>query len=643
MKLSDVSKWLISAVVFFIVISVGIGVWGWVQLDKPYQISREHQKRAALFDVQVLTLLERYLVTGNADLLQQAETTIQALIEENIEWLDEQENQRINASLNKVQDNVQLVRAAGKLAGDPQALLIHNERERSGDIGLLINYANKVDYHSEKDAFLSILNKTGRSLVRLSHLRQQYMETKDDKVKSSLVAENKYFTELVAQLAALPRFGVFTEVDEDALIPEEPEEIGQLSIDSLSSLSARYLKELNNTIDGAEKDTIAREALHKSMEEVAGILAGYFDYIDQIKSSVTAKVKWLLIFSIGVIVLVAVALFTLQSKVITFLSQLESFLRKMLQGDYTQKLAANMNYEEVVSVQSSAMQLEEYLVDLIDKLTIQSNQVIEAANKVQAISYKAVELTSRKKQATIGVAESVANLSESFKGVAENATAASDSARSANEATIDAKQRLSEATQATHTLADELNGMQDVMAKLQANGKNIESVLEVIQTVAEQTNLLALNAAIEAARAGEHGRGFAVVADEVRQLASRTTESTEEIRTIINELVSTSTQATNMVKQQSIKATDCAGQATDADTSIAPVVDAVENITNMNAAIAELTQQQTTAVDSIVASTDDITSQAELVNEHIADINQAGDSLIQVSESLDALIKQFKA
>lgn len=643
MKLSDISKWLISAVVLFLVLSLSIGVWGWIQLDKPYQLSREHQQRAAKFDVHVITSLERYLVTGNADLLQQGETTLQELIAEHIDWLSEEENNQLHAAMQAVMENVHLVRGAGKLAGNPQALLIHNERERSGDIGLLINYANQVDYHSHKSDFLSKLNQASRSLTRLAHLRQQFLEKKDTKIKSSLIAENKNFARLVAELEAMPRFGVYTEVDEDALIPEEPEEIGEISIGSLSSLTSRYLKELENTTALTEQYKSASEGLHKSMEAVDKLLVSFFGNIEQIKTHIATMVKWLLIFSIGAIVAAIAALFSLQNKVITFLSQLENFLKKMLVGDYSQQLTANMRFDEVVSVQNSAMQLEDFLEKLIDKLTLESEKVVKAAGKVRVISTNAVELTSNKKEATIDVANSVTALATSFKGVAENAAAASESATAANQASFDAKQRLSDATKATQTLAQELNDMQTVMARLEANGKNIEAVLEVIQSVAEQTNLLALNAAIEAARAGEHGRGFAVVADEVRQLASRTTESTEEIKTIIEDLISTSSEASNFVKKQSNNATECAAQATDADRSIEPVVAAVENITNMNLAIAELTQQQTASVDDIVSRTNEITSQAEQVSQQIYEINNAGNSLAQVSVSLDGLIKQFKA
>jgi len=643
MKLSYISKWLISAVILFIVLSVSIGVWGWIQLDKPYQLSREHQQRVAKFDINVITLLERYLVSGNADLLQQADTTLQGLIEEQIDWLSEDENQQLDTAMQVVMDNVQLVRAAGKLSGNPQALLMNNERERSGDIGLLLSYANQVQYHPNKNEFLSKLNQASRSLTRLAHLRQQFLEKKDPKIKSSLISENNNFSRIVNDMDSMPRFGIYTEVDEDALIPEDPEEIGEISISSLNSLSSRYLKEFENTTRVIAQYKSASDALHQSMEEVDILLASYFGNIEQIKTQVGTLVKWLLIFSIGAIVATIAALFALQSKVITFLSQLESFLKKMLMGDYSQQLTVNMGYEEVVSVRNSALQLEDYLEKLIDKLTEESQQVVEAAGKVQAISTEAVELTSRKKEATIDVANSVADLSTSFKGVAENAAAASESATAANQSAFDAKQRLTQATKATQTLAQELNNMQSVMARLEANGKNIESVLEVIQSVAEQTNLLALNAAIEAARAGEHGRGFAVVADEVRQLASRTTESTEEIKTIINDLISTSSEATIIVKEQSDKAAECAAQATDADRSIEPVVAAVDNITNMNVAIAELTQQQTASVDGIVAVTNDITTQAELVSQQINEINNAGNSLAQVSETLDDLIKQLKS
>jgi methyl-accepting chemotaxis protein len=645
-KLYTVSKLFITAVIFFILMSVAIGIWGWKELDRPYQISHDFQQRKALFDIDARILLERYLASGNADFLQQAETTLQQLIDSDIYWLNEGDNASIKLAVNKVQENVQLVRAAGKLAGNPQALMINNERERAGDLALLLSYAHQAPFDMQdiQIELTDLLARSSESLVNISHLRQQYMATRVEKIKTALLAENKQFMDLSNQLSVLPRFGIYTEVDEDDLSADDPEEVGQNSIDSLLSLTNRYSKELANTLEFSLRLHQGRLALNTSIEELGQVLNGFAAHIDIIKSDITDRVKWLLIFSVGIIVVVISLLSLLQNKMIAFLSQLESFLRKMVQGNYSQKFESNLSsYHEIQSVEKSATQLQSYLTNLIDKLGNESQQVMVATNEMQSISSFAVALTSKQKEATVQVANSVAQLSSSFKGVAGNASTASSSATAANEATFEAKYRLTQAAQATQKLATDLLAIEEVMSRLEASGKNIGAVLEVIQSVAEQTNLLALNAAIEAARAGDHGRGFAVVADEVRQLAYRTTESTEEIRTIINELVTTSTEATEIVKLHSAYANDCATQAYDAEVAIHPVVMAVENITEMNAAIADLTQQQTATVDEIADNADEIKSHSELVSTHIDDINRSGESLAQVSDTLNTLIKQLKA
>jgi methyl-accepting chemotaxis protein len=643
-KLSDVSKILIAIIVSFIISAVVIGIWGWNELDKPYKISQTFQKYKSAFDTDARILLERYLVTGHADNLQQAEAILDSLLLTDITWLNEQDNLDIKESIKQLQDNVQLVRSAGKLAGNPQALLINNERERASELSqlrLYVNDAETYDYLS-KIKFFDQLLQLNQSLEKITLYRQQYFDNPSDNSKQALIDENSAFSETLDNTITLPRFGIYTEVDEDALMPEKPEEKGQLSLNTTSSLTNRYSKELANTTELAIRSKESQTNLNTSMEQLTSLLNSHQSQIDNIKQDVTWRVKWVMLVSIAVIVIAVTLLFILQNRVIVHLTQLEVFLRKLLKGNYTQTLHANMNYQEVISVEKSGLQLQTHLATLIDQLGIESQQIISASNDMRTVSVKALSLTREQNTSTEQVATAVTQLSYSFKGVADNAANASTSATLANQATADASQQLSQTALSVQTLATNLISVEQIMIRLEENGKNIGAVLEVIQNVAEQTNLLALNAAIEAARAGEHGRGFAVVADEVRQLASRTTSSTDEIRTIIQQLVASSVEASETVNIHSKAAQKCVTQMSHTQSAIEPVIKAVENITQLNASIAESTQEQALTVDEIAQNSAIIKQHSDLVTASINDLMTSSDSLDLVNEALDKLIKRLK-
>tara|TARA_R110001606_G_scaffold395664_2_gene568399 strand:+ start:11704 stop:13644 length:1941 start_codon:yes stop_codon:yes gene_type:complete len=643
-KLSDVSKILITIIVSFITSAVVIGIWGWNELDKPYKISQTFQTYKSSFDTETRILLERYLVTGHADNLQQAEIILDRLYATNIDWLNGQDNLEIQKSIKQLQNDVQLVRSAGKLAGNPQALLINNERERAGDLSQLRKYVNKADEYDyvRKIKFFDLLVQLNQSLERLTLYRQQYFDNPSDNSKQSLINENIAFAQTLSNTIALPPLGIYTEVDEDALSPEEPEEIGQLSLNSLTSLTNRYSKELDNTTALETRSKTSQVSLNESMEQLTSLLNNHQSQIDDIKQDITSRVKWVMVVSIAVIVIAVALLFILQNKVIVHLTQLEAFLRKLLKGNYSQTLYSNMNYQEVLSVENSGLQLQTHLATLIDQLGIESQQIISASNEMRTVSEKALSLTREQNSSTDQVATAVTQLSYSFKGVADNAANASISASLANQATADASQQLTQTALLVQTLATNLISVEKIMTRLEENGKNIGAVLEVIQNVAEQTNLLALNAAIEAARAGEHGRGFAVVADEVRQLASRTTSSTDEIRSIIQQLVSSSVEASETVNIQSKAAQKCVTQMSNTQSAIAPVIKAVEDITQLNAHIAESTQEQVLTVNEIAKNSVIIKQHSDLVTSGINDLITSSDSLDLVNEALGKLIKKFK-
>ena len=642
MKLSSVSKAVSFSNLFLTLLAVLIGCWGWVQLERPYRIYHEYQQLRTIVNMDVRVLLEQYLRSSDPSFLQQAEVSLNELQNIKVDWLNAEEKNALKQGGLNVKEQIKSVRAAGKLSANPETLLIHNERERSSDATILLTYVNESETLYRSD-YLEIISKLNSKLVELSHLRQKYFSKNTEELKNSLLSKNDEVSELVKQLSNLPRLGLFSEVDEDALIPEEPEELDVSIIDNFSSLTTRYVKELNNTESMLNSVVESRQALNQSLAVLSSEIDVYNDKVETIKNKITIQIEYLMI---GIVCLLSVMIFIsyyMQKNTIAFLKQVQTFLKKLVKGNYEQTFDETVAYDEILSVKQSGMQLEEYFRTVIHELQNQAEKVVMESNNTRSISEQATELTKHQNKSTEIVASSVEELSHSFSEVASNAVKASTSAYEADKSTKIASEKLKTATENTRKLADDILSMESMMNRLHDDGSKIDSVLDVIHGVAEQTNLLALNAAIEAARAGEQGRGFAVVADEVRLLAQRTANSTEEIQRIIAQLVSTTTYANNMVKQHSNSAMECVNYTNDAMDSIEPVVTAVSNINDMNNSIAAATKQQVEVVDEINTSVEKIRSNAEMVGINVNSVQEAGDMLFTVSESLNNVVKKLKA
>jgi methyl-accepting chemotaxis protein len=278
--------------------------------------------------------------------------------------------------------------------------------------------------------------------------------------------------------------------------------------------------------------------------------------------------------------------------------------------------------------------------------------IIEVAASMDELNQSARSLTEVTEQTSQGiqqqqsetdqVATSVTEMATSASGVAQSAAAAAEAAITADGEAATSSRVVAQNIESINQLAAELEQAAGVVNQLESDSDNIGSVLDVIREIAEQTNLLALNAAIEAARAGEQGRGFAVVADEVRTLAGRTQSSTQEIQQMIERLQSNAGRAVEAMSSSRDKATWSVEKAAEAGNSLAAITRSVSTINEMNAQIASASEGQSVVAADVNRNIVSISQVAVSTSQASQQINQAVGRLNALAGQLNALVGQFR-
>jgi methyl-accepting chemotaxis protein len=236
----------------------------------------------------------------------------------------------------------------------------------------------------------------------------------------------------------------------------------------------------------------------------------------------------------------------------------------------------------------------------------------------------------------------VDDMSSSVIAEASSANEASSAANDSNNAADRGQQTVGVTVNNIRQLAANVQEASDVILKLETDANQVGAVLDVIKGIAEQTNLLALNAAIEAARAGEQGRGFAVVADEVRTLASRTQKSTEEIQKTIEQLQSAARSAVQKMQQSTVQAEQSVNSANQAGESLQVITTSIRRIREMNQHIASATEEQQVMANTIVNHVVDIVKHTEHSSQSAGNIAKASRELANLAQNLENIARLFR-
>ncbi|MCG5514587.1 MULTISPECIES: PAS domain-containing methyl-accepting chemotaxis protein [unclassified Ectothiorhodospira] len=277
----------------------------------------------------------------------------------------------------------------------------------------------------------------------------------------------------------------------------------------------------------------------------------------------------------------------------------------------------------------------------VGRVSDAASQLAEHADSMVGSVRRTRDEILRQQAETDQVATAVNEMTASVQEVARNAQNAAEAATTADTSAGQGRQVVASTEQVIGQLADEVERAAQVISQLEESAGSIGAVLEVIRGIAEQTNMLALNAAIEAARAGEHGRGFSVVADEVRSLASRTHESTQEIQTTIEKLqrgAHSSVEVMQNSRQQAVKSVEQAGKAA---RSLEEIARSVAAITDMSAQIATAVDQQGSVSEEINQSITRIRGYADANAQSGQQIESAASQVAELSAELKLLARQF--
>lgn len=353
------------------------------------------------------------------------------------------------------------------------------------------------------------------------------------------------------------------------------------------------------------------------------------------------KMIMLSILVLGMLLL-AIYLFSgFYQSFMTAITKLKTASSELASGNLATRLQLK-NEDEFAEVAVSFNSMAGQFGDVIQELETSIEQLASAAEQMSATSEQSSQCALNQQAEIEQVASGMSEMLATSQEVARSAQNTAKATQDAHSNAASGSAVINKTVQAINALSEEFGTATNAVQNLADDSEKIGSVLDVIRGIAEQTNLLALNAAIEAARAGEQGRGFAVVADEVRTLASRTQESTQEIQEMIEHLQSGATTAVNVMQAGQTRTASTVEETQRESTFLTGIIDSITEIDEMCRHIASASEQQSSVAESMSQNVEHINQETQQTSQGSQQISESSANLAQLVSSIHALVGRFK-